>query len=202
MSDGAQEELGSGVIFLSADVAAGEAVASACARRGLDVTVAEIGRADAVRAEVVLIDFRSDRAVMFRDLSEMRGNGVRRVIAIGEPSSRPSITHLDAWVGLDAGIDELVAAITGSVRSRPGLGAEAKSDLERLTPREREVMALLLTGCGSDAIGTRLGIAPNTVRTHLQNVFSKLGVSSRAEAAAWALRAGIESTDVTPEAAT
>jgi DNA-binding NarL/FixJ family response regulator len=61
----------------------------------------------------------------------------------------------------------------------------------RLTRREREVLALLAEGADNDAIAQRLVISPQTARTHIQNVLSKLGVHSRLEAAAFVVQNGI-----------
>jgi two-component system nitrate/nitrite response regulator NarL len=61
----------------------------------------------------------------------------------------------------------------------------------RLTRREREVLALLAEGGDNDAIAQRLVISPQTARTHIQNVLSKLGVHSRLEAAAFVIQNGI-----------
>jgi len=62
---------------------------------------------------------------------------------------------------------------------------------EQLTPRERDVLALLVQGAGSDAIASGLGISPNTVRTHVQSILTKLQVHSRLEAATFAVRHGV-----------
>lgn len=62
---------------------------------------------------------------------------------------------------------------------------------EQLTAREREVLALLSRGATSQTIADALGIAPNTVRTHVQNILSKLQVHSRLEAVAFAVRHGV-----------
>jgi DNA-binding CsgD family transcriptional regulator len=200
MDGGAAEEQVVRAVLIAADAATGDALAFACARRGVELTVADVR--PGAGAEVVLVDLRVEGVASRVDLASLRGNGVRRVVAIGGVVGRTGDLHPDAWVELDAGIEELIAAITGTVRGRPRPGVAVTSDLERLTPREREVMALLLTGLGADAIGAKLGISANTVRTHLQNVLAKLGVKSRAEAAAWALRAGLEPADVAVEAVT
>jgi DNA-binding CsgD family transcriptional regulator len=60
--------------------------------------------------------------------------------------------------------------------------------LANLTPREQQVLAMLTEGATSDRIGEHLGITRNTVRTHIQNIRTKLGVSTRLEAAAVAMR--------------
>ncbi len=61
----------------------------------------------------------------------------------------------------------------------------------QLTRREREVLALLSQGATSARIAEQLHIAPNTVRTHVQSILSKLQVHSRLQAAAFAIRNGI-----------
>jgi DNA-binding NarL/FixJ family response regulator len=62
--------------------------------------------------------------------------------------------------------------------------------LERLTVRERDVLALLVDGLDQEAIGKRLFISANTVRTHVRHLREKLGVRSQLEAMSLALRAG------------
>ena len=64
----------------------------------------------------------------------------------------------------------------------------ARSTIEQLTPREIEVLKALAEGLSSKEICDRLYIAPNTLRTHVQNIMSKLRVHSKLEAVAFALR--------------
>jgi two-component system, NarL family, nitrate/nitrite response regulator NarL len=59
---------------------------------------------------------------------------------------------------------------------------------EQLTAREIEVLQLLAEGASSSEIAERLAVSPNTVRTHVQGVLTKLQVHSRLEAAAFAVR--------------
>lgn len=60
-----------------------------------------------------------------------------------------------------------------------------------LTNREREILELLADGLGNKQIAARLGISRNTVKTHLEVLFEKLGVSSRAEAVATGVKRGM-----------
>jgi DNA-binding CsgD family transcriptional regulator len=60
--------------------------------------------------------------------------------------------------------------------------------LPRLTPRHRQLLDLLAAGHTNAQIARRLGLAEGTVRTHLENLYRRLQVSSRAEAAARAVR--------------
>jgi DNA-binding NarL/FixJ family response regulator len=57
-----------------------------------------------------------------------------------------------------------------------------------LSPREREILRLLVDGCSNPEIADRLFISPATARTHVSNILGKLGVASRTEAAARAIR--------------
>lgn len=63
--------------------------------------------------------------------------------------------------------------------------------IEQLTDRERQVLGYLARGYPGTAIAEELGIAKNTVRTHVQSILSKLQVHSRLEAAAFAVRHGV-----------
>ncbi|MGE5844086.1 MAG: LuxR C-terminal-related transcriptional regulator [Syntrophaceae bacterium] len=58
----------------------------------------------------------------------------------------------------------------------------------RLTDRETEILGLMANGFSNVEIGEVLAISPHTVKTHLSNVFEKLGVKDRTQAAVWAVR--------------
>jgi NarL family two-component system response regulator LiaR len=57
-----------------------------------------------------------------------------------------------------------------------------------LTAREREVLALMVQGLTNTQIGVRLGISHATTKFHVSNILSKLGVASRTEAVALAIK--------------
>jgi DNA-binding NarL/FixJ family response regulator len=59
-----------------------------------------------------------------------------------------------------------------------------------LSPRERQVLALLSEGLTNREIGVRLGVKGITVNTFVSRIFTKLGVENRAAAAAYAVRHG------------
>lgn len=81
-----------------------------------------------------------------------------------------------------------------AVERRLGIGAEVPGP-DVLTPREREVVALLAEGLTNAQIADRLYISPRTAAVHVSNVLSKLGMGSRAEVAAWAVREGVVGPD-------
>jgi DNA-binding NarL/FixJ family response regulator len=66
------------------------------------------------------------------------------------------------------------------------------SPLSRLSPRERQVLALLRRGWDNARIGQDLFISQHTVRTHVQNILEKLGMHSKLEAATFAMQRSLE----------
>jgi NarL family two-component system response regulator LiaR len=85
----------------------------------------------------------------------------------------------------EALIDPAVAA-----RLVETLGDGRDERAEQLTPREREVLALIGRGLANKRIALELGIAEKTVKTHVSNVLAKLGVADRTQAALYAARLG------------
>lgn len=63
--------------------------------------------------------------------------------------------------------------------------------VEKLTPRERAALEVLLEAGGTEAAAERLGIAPSTYRVHLHNAMAKLGADGRLDAISRALKAGV-----------
>jgi RNA polymerase sigma factor (sigma-70 family) len=67
---------------------------------------------------------------------------------------------------------------------------EAERLLDRLTPREREILELSAQGFRTAEVARRLSISPQTVQTHVRNILAKLRVHSKLQAVAFAVRAG------------
>lgn len=90
-----------------------------------------------------------------------------------------------------------VAVASASPAIRPwetAASGHSASLVEPLTEREVEVLSLLATGCSNEDIAGSLFLSVNTVKTHLKNIYGKLGVSSRTWAIARALELGIIDT--------
>lgn len=66
-----------------------------------------------------------------------------------------------------------------------------KTPLSVVSPRERQVLGFVSTGAGNDQIAVRLGISERTVRAHLSNLYSKLGVDNRTQLALMARELGV-----------
>jgi len=95
--------------------------------------------------------------------------------------------------------DELVQAIRAAHAGRTTLSPEAAQALVHaasqppapgsdLTERERAVLALMIEGLNNTQIAGRLTVGPSTIKSHVSNILSKLGVASRTEAVTLALR--------------
>ncbi|WP_345346670.1 response regulator transcription factor [Candidatus Villigracilis affinis] len=99
----------------------------------------------------------------------------------------------------DVTADDLVRAIRAAQRGRVTLSPEAAQILVEttnlppvpggdLTEREREVLILMIEGLNNTQIAGRLTVSPSTIKSHVSNILSKLGVASRTEAVTLALR--------------
>jgi NarL family two-component system response regulator LiaR len=99
----------------------------------------------------------------------------------------------------DVSADELHRAIRAAHAGRATLSPEAAQALVEtanqpvapglgLTEREREVLALMIEGLNNTQIAGRLTVSPSTIKSHVSNILSKLGVASRTEAVTLALR--------------
>ena len=74
--------------------------------------------------------------------------------------------------------------LTGLLMGRGGFGATYENRLQKLTPRETQILELVHGGLRNSDIAARLSISALTVRKHLENIFAKLGVQTRTAAAA------------------
>src|SRR3972149_627322 len=84
-------------------------------------------------------------------------------------------------------------AASRATRSGTSEGEAVALLVNQLTQRELEVLELLVEGAEGLTIAGRLGISPNTVRTHVQSILVKLQVHSRLEAVAFAVRHRVSS---------
>jgi non-specific serine/threonine protein kinase len=146
-------------------------------RRGiaqcLESTARLLAAADALRLALAAPRLEPDgrvldpvRMIMESSLGADRYDGARRA---GRAMSLPAVIDLAGDVA--AGND--------------------RTETILLTPREREVAALVATGRTNRQIGRALGVAEKTIEVHLHNIMAKLGAQGRAEVAAWAVARGL-----------
>lgn len=158
--------------------------------------------------------------VVLMDLLMPEGDGVEAIrgLATAAPGTRvlvlSSFTDDEkVFAAMQAGAagyllkdvepDQLAAAIRDVHRGRPALHPDvaarlmrrvaepAGPDVEELTPREREVLQLVVEGFANKQIARRLRITEKTVKTHVSSVLQKLGVPDRTSAAVLAIRQGL-----------
>jgi len=87
---------------------------------------------------------------------------------------------------------EMMSKLLGGVQRGPSLvGAAAAGEAEKLSPRERETLLCLARGKSNKEIARMLDLAENTVKIHVQNILKKLDLTSRVQAAVYAVEKGL-----------
>ncbi|MDX2170799.1 MAG: response regulator transcription factor [Deltaproteobacteria bacterium] len=172
--------------------------------------VAELARADDLAAslaqspcDILLLDLQMDRAT-FSDIEALSERVAVLVVTATERAE-------DAVAALHAGargvvfkrfaIETLMVAIDavmdGHVWLPPALQAEITARLREpaaegpLTRREREIVRHVALGLRNAEVADRLGVTEGTIKTHLNNIFQKLGLRDRVGLALYAVRTGL-----------
>jgi NarL family two-component system response regulator LiaR len=155
----------------------------------MDLVMPKLGGVEAMRAlrervpgtrVIVLTSFIDDEHL----LPAMRAGAAGYLLKNVQPQELArAIRTADAGEAL---IDPAVAA-----RLVEALAEGERDDgYERLTPREREVLALIGRGFSNKRIALELGVAEKTAKTHVSNLLGKLGLADRTQAALYASRIG------------
>lgn len=84
---------------------------------------------------------------------------------------------------------EMTAKLVASLRK--GAEPAAQNHLDRLTPREREILAHVAAGLSNKEIARKIDVAENTVKIHLQSILRKLELNNRVQAAIYAVEHGL-----------
>jgi DNA-binding NarL/FixJ family response regulator len=125
------------------------------------------------------------------------------LVAVGDHAAAGAAATEAKTLGAGLGAAPLVAEVEALIRRarlRPGAPAASKAasadetdatDPFGLTPREVEVLRLVADGCSNNQIAQQLFISRATASVHVSNILSKLGVSTRVQAAALAHRRGL-----------
>jgi DNA-binding NarL/FixJ family response regulator len=188
-------------------------------RRGMELLLRNsgcevVGTADdAEEAERVILDRRPDVTLVDLALPGENGAALTRRLLAKHPELRiilytGSADEGELLDGLDAGAagfalksgppEELRDAIRQVAEGGDYLDPRLTAVLSRsngnrrfhLSPREREILALLSKGFSGEEAAHRLQLSPETVRTHVRNAMNKLGASTRVHAVALALQRG------------
>jgi len=127
------------------------------------------------RDEVIPFEAGRTLAASLPDARFVALDGANHVLLEGEPAWPRFLDELRGFLGVDTRQPAVVAA----------------DFLERLTPREREVLELLAAGRANPDIAEALGIKTKTVKNHVARIFAKLRVDTRPEAVVLAREAGM-----------
>jgi two-component system nitrate/nitrite response regulator NarL len=189
------------------------AVVSAMKETGRISVLAEVGdgRAalEAIREHqpsVALLDYRMPELDGLAVVSAVTRDGLQTHVLLLSATEDPATVYEALAAGAagyltkESDRDEIIAAVMKCARGEgyvptniaSGLANEvrqrSRGEATLLSPREAEIIKLIADGLSVPDIAAKLHLAPTTVRTHVQNLYGKLGVSDRAAAVAEAMR--------------
>jgi DNA-binding NarL/FixJ family response regulator len=148
---------------------------------GIDAT--RIVKAQAPLARVVMLTAIADDETVLESIQAGADGYITKNRAMEDVVGAVRAAHAGEIL-LPRSVIMDIAQRVVAARDRAG----ERVSVEPLTPRELEVLRALTEGLASAQICSRLHIAPNTLRTHVQNIMGKLHVHSKLEAVAFALR--------------
>ena len=162
------------------------------------------------RPSVAVIDVRMPELDGSEVLATLRGEGLPTNVVFLSAFLDSSTVYeavaagANAYLSKEAEPEEIVRAIEAAARGETILGPEVQTGLAeqirlreesdarpRLSEREHEVLRLIAEGLSAPEIGERIHLSTATVKTHLQHLYEKLGVSERAAAVAEGMRRGL-----------
>jgi two-component system, NarL family, nitrate/nitrite response regulator NarL len=163
-----------------------------------------------LKPDVAVIDVRMPQLDGSDVLAALREEGLRtNVVFLSAFLDSKTVYEAvaagaNAYLSKEADTDEIVTAIRAAARGETILGPEVQTGLAeqirfreesearpRLSEREHEVLGLIAQGLSAPEIGERIHLSTATVKTHLQHLYEKLGVSERAAAVAEGMRRGL-----------
>ena len=133
---------------------------------------------DELPTRVLLVSAHDESAIVYKALQEGAAG------FLPKESTRSELVNavLDCAKGRDVVAPGLAAGLAGEIRRR------AEPEGPTLSPREREVLKMIAAGSSIPTMAKELFLAPSTVKTHVQRLYEKLGVSDRGSAVAEVMR--------------
>lgn len=142
-------------------------------------------RAEGIATPILILTIQSDGATIFALLENGATGYVLKDEALETlPHAVRAVAAGKSWLSPAVAQQVVHRAVSGEDVSPP---APPLPD-NPLTPRETEVLVLLAQGLDNAAIARKLVVTMRTVQNHVSNVYGKLGVASRTEAALYAIR--------------
>lgn len=166
-----------------------ESVLAGLRRRPADVLVLDLGLPGMEGEELLarLDRFRSRMKVLVLTVHDETERIFRALLAGASGywvKPVPPVQFLEAIQELHGGGSPMSPSVARRVIDWLHLQGRQQKDLETLSAREMQVLRLIAEGLTNGRIGERLGISPRTVGTHVQHIYDKLHVRTRAAAAA------------------
>jgi LuxR family transcriptional regulator of csgAB operon len=141
-----------------------------------------LGAAISSQGSVVLFNVIPDQGIC----NEAVKRGVRGIFFEGEP---PTIFAKGVQAILDRQLWIPRATLTKCLlENRDSPRPSQSGEIAFLTPREKEILTMIASGLTNGKIANDLCISPNTVKTHIYNIFNKINVPNRLQAALWATK--------------
>ena len=161
-----------------------------------------------LRPDVTILGLRLPDSCAIDDLDNYFTVDKRaRIIVLAEHAGDAEITKAlkkgaAGYICKDVSPDELVAAIRAVAGGRKYIPDEISRVLgenlgkEQLTPAEANILRMIVGGMSNKEIAFALDVSENTVKSHIQNIFGKIGVSDRTSAATTAIKRGLVRVDL------
>ena len=161
-----------------------------------------------LRPDVTILGLRLPDSCSIDDLEKYFGEDAKaKIIVLAEHAGDAEITKAlkrgaAGYICKDVEPADLIKAIRTVAAGRKYIPNEIAQILsenlgkEELTPTESNVLRMIVGGMSNKEIAFALDISENTVKTHVQNIFGKIGVSDRTSAATTAIKRGLVRVDL------
>ena len=161
-----------------------------------------------LRPDVTILGLRFPKSCSIDDLENyFKADPKAKIIVLAEHAGDAEISRAlkkgaAGYICKDVSPEELVKAIRTVAAGKKYIPADIAQILsenigkEELTPSEETILRMIVGGMSNKEIAFALDVSENTVKTHNQNIFGKIGVSDRTSAATTAIRRGLVRVDL------